>query len=304
MRYAHHLLAGDVPAAKLTAVHRRDATSGSQWAQQHHVRYYESLDALIAAPEVELVVVVLPPARHPSALRLCAAAGKPVLVEKPLGVDPEETRLAVELTQRASIPAMVAQTLRYNAIVVRLRELIAELGEISLIAINQRFEPIDRTWLDQLEHGGLIFNTGIHGIDLARYLVGGRITRAVALRRVEPERQTECAFASAFWLEPGHVLVTLDNTRTTSARSGRVEICGSQGQLIADHVNHYVARVRGNGLLPLSVPEPVPTVRETLRAFVDAVLKARPVPIPLVEGLAAVEAAAMIRRACADEPPR
>ncbi len=296
-RYADHLLHGDVPGARLTAVHRRDPIVGRQWASDRGLHYCESLEGLVMSPRVELIVAVLPPALHPRAVELSAHARKPILVEKPLAPDAESARRVCELVSQAGILAMVAHTLRFNAVVVRLRELIPELGALSVVAINQRFEPINREWLDQPEQGGLVLNTGIHGLDLLRYLTGTEVVRACAQRRIPTGRRSEDTFTALLTLEPGQILATLDNTRTTSARSGRIELCGEHGQLIADQINGYLARVTGSGLEMLAVPAPVATVREALATFVDAVHHGLPSPIPLEEGLAAVNAATLVREA-------
>lgn len=296
-RYAQHLIYGDVPGARLCAVHRRDHDAGLAWAATKNLRYCRTLEELVSSPDVDLVVAVLPPALHPRAIELAAEARKPILVEKPLAPDPSSASRACQAAAEAGILAMVAHTLRFNTVIRSLRALIPELGALSVVAINQRFEPINRTWLDQPEHGGLVLNTGIHGLDLLHFLTSARIVRASAQRRVPAGRRSEDTFTALLTLEPGAILATLDNTRTTSARSGRIEVCGEHGQLIADHVNGYLARVTGRGLQMLELPPPAATVRDALVAFVNAVQRGLPSPVPLEAGRAAVDAAALVREA-------
>ncbi len=296
IRYARHLLAGDVPRARLVAVCRRDEGAGRAWADSRGLRFHGSPAELAADPAVDAVVAVLPPGMHPEAIEAAAAAGKPVLVEKPLAPDARRGRDALEVARRAGIPAMVAQTLRFNSVVRALRELVPTLGQLHLVAINQRFEPAGRPWLDDPAHGGLVLNTGVHGIDLLHHLTGGRVSRAATMTRCVVTRRMEDVFAALLVIEPGSILATLDNSRATGGRSGRIELCGERGQLVADHVHGHLAEIRGRMLRTLPVEPPVPTVREVLRAFTDAVLDGHPVPVPLEEGLAAVEGVDLVRR--------
>ncbi|UCF66274.1 MAG: hypothetical protein JSV80_10790, partial [Acidobacteriota bacterium] len=115
-------------------------------------------------------------------------------------------------------------------------------------------------------------------------------------------RRAEDVFVAVLQLEPGGILATLDNSRATSSRSGRIEVVGRDGQLVADHVYRQLKLVRGHEQQHLPVPAPVPTVRLALSEFARAVRDGQPVPIPLEEGLKAVEAVALIRAAL--EAPR
>ena len=144
IRYAQHLLAGDVPGARLVAVHRRRHDEGRAWAGVRGLVYHDSLDALAGDPAVDLVVAALPPSRHPGAVEAAAAANKAVLVEKPLAATAAEAERAVEAARRAGIPAMVANTLRYNSVIRALAAALPRVGELHLVAINQRLERTGR----------------------------------------------------------------------------------------------------------------------------------------------------------------
>jgi len=74
-------------------------------------------------------------------------------------------------------------------------------------------------------------------------------------------------------------------------RAGLFELAGARGQLLADHVHGFVHLVRGPERHMLLVPPPVPTVRETLGAFVRALREGTSVPISIEDGLRAVAVA-------------
>jgi predicted dehydrogenase len=171
-RYAEHLLRGDVPRAALAAVSRQDAAAGKSFAAGHGIAFVEDPRELAEHPAVDAVIAVLPPDLHPGVARACLARGKPVLIEKPLAADAASAAEIAALVRETGVPLMVAHTLRFDPLVRRLKELAATLGPLRLLAINQRFEPTDRVWIDRPGPGGALLNTAVHGFDLMRFLTG------------------------------------------------------------------------------------------------------------------------------------
>lgn len=290
-RYARHLLGGDVPGARLVAISRRNERAGRAFASEHGLHYAREPDELAARRDVDAVVLVLPPHLHAPATIACLREGKPVLVEKPLAIDRAAASAVVRELERTGGWLMVAHTLRFDAVVIRLREEVAKLGPLRLVAISQRFEPTTRPWIDEPGPGGILLNTGVHGFDLLRHVTGSEpvsvsadCSRAVTLR-------TDDCFAGTLRLEPGGVLATIDNSRATHSRSGRIEVVGEQGQAWADHVHRTLVVVRGNEANDLGPVAPDPTIPATLRAFVDGVSEDAVPPVSAADGLAAVEVA-------------
>ncbi|HEX5043897.1 MAG TPA: Gfo/Idh/MocA family oxidoreductase [Candidatus Polarisedimenticolaceae bacterium] len=296
MRYAEHLLRGDVPRAVLTAVTRRDATAGRTWAAARGIAYVGDPGELVDHPAVDAVVAVLPPDLHPGLARACLARGKPVLVEKPLAADAASAAEVAALVRETGVLLMVGHTLRFDPLVRRLKDLARELGPLRVLALNQRFEPTDRAWIDRPGPGGALLNTAVHGFDLMRFLTGAEAQSVDAQVEAVVTVRTEDEVMALVRLVPGPILATLDNARTTAGRSGRIEIVGEQGQLWGDHVHRGLFRVRGREQESLGPIPAVPTVAATLSAFVDAVLDGSPVPCTAEDGLQAVRMAEAARR--------
>jgi predicted dehydrogenase len=96
------------------------------------VELTDSLERVLADPEIEAVVVATSVGSHFEIARQCLLADKSVLVEKPLATS---TAQAVELIKLARVSGrvlMVGHTFEYSAPVRRMREFIAsgELGDI------------------------------------------------------------------------------------------------------------------------------------------------------------------------------
>ena len=295
-RYAEHLLRGDVPRAVLHAVSRRDAAAGRAYAAAHGIAFVHEAEELAAHPGVDAVVAVLPPDLHPRLARACLERGKPVLIEKPLAADAASAAEIAALARETGVVVMVAHTLRFDPLVRRLRELAKDLGPLRVLALNQRFEPTDRVWIDRPGPGGALLNTAVHGFDLMRFLTGTEAESIDAQVETVATARTEDEVVALVRLAPGPILATLDNARTTAGRSGRIEIVGERGQLWGDHVHRGLFRVRGRDQESLGPVPPVPTVAATLAAFVDAVVDGTPIPCTVEDGLQAVRMAEAARR--------
>lgn len=288
-RYARPLLEGTIGGATLAAISRRDERQGRELAERHGLDYLADPRELATCPGIDAVVAVLPPDLHPPVALACLDAGRPVLLEKPLAPNRQSAAAVVERAEATGTPLMVAHTLRFDAVVERVRREIPTLGTLRVMALNQRFEPTTRDWIDTPGRGGALLNTGVHGFDLMRFLTGAEAVSVVAESNAAVTRRTEDEFACVVRLEPGGILATLDNARTTRGRSGRIEIAGEHAQLRADHVLRTFSRIEGR---TETSSGPVPgrhTVDVTLQTFVASVRDGSPPPITARDGLAAVE---------------
>jgi len=290
VRYAHHLET-DVEGACLAAICRQDRQAGETFAAERDVAFFSDFRSLLGSGQVEAVCAVVPPDLHAEIAEAAAAAGVALLLEKPLAVDVVSARRILQAASASTAPMMVAHTLRYNPVVLQVRELTASLGRIHLIAVNQRFEPASRPWLDRPGPGGIILNTGIHEFDLVRFVTGCEIRSVRCLTRRVGTRHTEDVFAAVMELEPGEVLATVDASRHVGGRSGGIAVAGADGQLVADHVHSWVSRLSGRTSETYRLNEDVPTVRETLVDFIRLVRGEIDNPIPVLEGARAVAAA-------------
>ncbi len=294
-RYADHLLGGEVQGAALAAVWRRDEVAGRAFAREHGIVFAPDLEALVTMDAVDAVVVALPPDLHADVALACIAAGRPVLVEKPMAADPPSAAALTRAAEATGAFVMVAHTLRFDPLIRALRYEIPRLGSVRLVAINQRFEPATRAWLDEPGRGGAILNTGVHAFDLLRHLTGAEAVSVTAEAASFVTRETEDEFAAVFRLEPGGILATVDNTRTTGGRSGRIEIVGDRGQLRADHIHRTFHHIEGREERDLGPVAARPTVVEVLKALTECLARGATPPVTVRDGLASVETAAAVQ---------
>lgn len=292
-RYAAHIRDDFAGVLRLIGLTRLDAARAADDALEFGCRAYPDYHALLADSAVEAVIVVVPPAAHVDIVGAAAQAGRPVLLEKPSTVGLAAGRRLLAVLERYPVPVMVAQTLRYNAVVRAILTACTLIGPVHSLALTQRFEPSRLPWLDDPARagGGMVLQTGVHCFDLLRVLSGREADAVVCqITRVRTQ-QTEDSFAAAIRMGGGRVLATVSCSRAAGGRTGYIEVAGEKGTLVGDHVAHYLHRVEGARTIPVPLGDPVPTVREVLRDFARALQQGSPVPIPIEEGLRAVAVA-------------
>jgi len=91
-----------------------------------------SLEEALAAFAFDAVLIATPAPTHASLIAAAAAAGKHILVEKPIAYSLAEAREAIEAVARSGVHCMVAYHRRYDDDCLKVRAMIAagELGEI------------------------------------------------------------------------------------------------------------------------------------------------------------------------------
>lgn len=100
------------------------------------VQTVASIEEVLADPEVEAAIVATPVATHYEMAQRFLAAGKSVLVEKPLAMSIKQANDLVRLSREHDRTLMVGHTFEYSSPVLKARELIdsGELGDILYIS--------------------------------------------------------------------------------------------------------------------------------------------------------------------------
>jgi predicted dehydrogenase len=303
-RYARHI-AEDVPGAVLRALCRRSRAEGEALAARHGAAYHADYHDLLARADVDAVVVAVPPTLHPAIVAAACAAGKHLLLEKPLAASLAEGRHIRDLVAASGVRCMVAQTLRFNAVVQALRAAVESIAPLQFMYLSQRFEPSPLPWLDRKAEsgGGIVLHTGVHSFDLVRYLSGREVEEVSCQTARVVTVETEDNFLATCRMSDPLLRAVVTNSRSTRSRNGLIELAGERGQLLGDHAHGFAFVVTGTDRRPLPVGPPVPTVRDAVRAFTDALASGTPFPVTLDDGLRALAVIDACYRSAASGAP-
>ncbi len=178
---AHRALAPAVHAAagaRLQAVAARDAARGAELEPAG--RTYTDYRALLADPDVDVVYISLSNDGHLPWILAALEAGKHVLCEKPLGLDPDEVRTAADAAQAADRLLVEAFMYRWHPRTARLEQLVTGggLGEVRELEADFSFpgdfegEKRGNYRLDPARGGGALYDVGCYGLSAAHLLLG------------------------------------------------------------------------------------------------------------------------------------
>lgn len=193
----------------------------------------DSLDAILKDKDVDAVSILTPPNTHLELVERCAAAGKHVLLEKPLEITLESSRALVEACRRAGVTLGVTLQHRFRPAGLKLKSLLdsGALGAIAGASTSMRlWRP--QSYYDEpgrgtkaRDGGGVLLTQGIHTLDLMLSLAG-EAKEVIAYATTSPvhRMETEDMVAGAVRFANG-ALGTID--ATTAAYPGfpeRIEL--------------------------------------------------------------------------------
>jgi len=283
------------PDTELVAVWSQSEARARRVGQEYGCRWTTDLDTLAGDPRIQLVSVATPDFAHSGPVLKMLAAGKHVLVEKPMATSVVECRQMIEAAAQAGLKLMVNFHNRWYPSLAGAKQLI-EQGHIgkpvmAFIRLSDRIE-VATEWLSWAGRSGPEWFLMPHSVDLARWLLGQEVRQVFASGRkgvlagrgidaydvVQAHLVLEDGVAtleSSWILPPGWPAVIQMN----------VDVQGSEGKLdvVCDQEGLRLSRERLETPLFL---DPWTTEKLPIEAFIASVRDDTPVPVPAEEGLA------------------
>ena len=160
-----------LPCARLVGICDLNAEAGKLIARRFNTKFYDNVAALLK--DVDAVTVATPTVTHYNVVRQALEAGKHVLVEKPICADAISARKLCELARERGLTLAVGHIERHNPIVKFTKQALASQEYGDLISLSGKRVGGDVS--DRIKDVGVIFDLGIHEIDICRYLVGSEV---------------------------------------------------------------------------------------------------------------------------------
>ncbi|MEM6609988.1 MAG: Gfo/Idh/MocA family oxidoreductase [Pseudomonadota bacterium] len=182
----HVLALRDASGAALSAVAARRPERAQSFAEEAGgllgtaPRVLADAAAIAADPEIDFAIIATPPDARLGLIEPLAAAGKPILLEKPVARDSAEAEHVVTLCEAANVPLGIVFQHRCRAASQKATELVASgtLGPLRLAEIcvpwwrEQDYYDEPGRGSYARDGGGVLISQAIHTIDLALSLTG------------------------------------------------------------------------------------------------------------------------------------
>jgi predicted dehydrogenase len=217
------------------------ATSSQESAEAAVGRFaipqaYAGWEALVARRDIDAVIVATPDATHEQIALAAIAAGRPVMVQKPLAATSAAALRIAAAGRTAGMPVVTSYMHRHFPETRRWREMVADgsamtqFGPVlSLRLRNATPGPDWGSWFfDRDLSGGVVAQIGIHGIDLIEHLVAPirQVAAMTGLRRPE-RRLADGSTVTATAADHAHALYGLAGGALASHEMCYAEVAGT-----------------------------------------------------------------------------
>jgi len=192
--------------------------------------------------DIDAVYIATPVFCHKKQALEAIAAGKHVLVEKPVALNAEDAREICDFAKKRNVKIGVGMMMRFHTYHQHIKAIIDEGKLGQLVSARAKFScwypKIENCWRQQKElgGGGALMDLGVHCIDLLQYLIGKK-TLSVAANCSNMTFGYEVDDTASVFLNmedgiSGYVDVNFNIP--DAASQSRVEIYGTKGSIIAD----------------------------------------------------------------------
>lgn len=281
------------PGCALTALASRPerAAAAAELARAHGATAHPDYATLLADPAVDAVYVPLPNTDHVEWTLRALAAGKHVLVEKPMAMDEEGCARVEKAAEAASRTVMEAFMYRFHPQQRRAAEILAsgEIGELRLVRASFSFRIESGSGNIRLEPGlggGATWDVGCYAVDVPLFFFGRAPHRVSARFSSRPGLAVDTSAVATMDFGGGRSAI-VDYSIDYGPRAA-FELQGTRGTVVVrnawamDGEDGVLTVLTGDGVREESVPS-ANHYRLQVEAFARAVREGSPAPIPLAD---------------------
>lgn len=293
------------PEAELVAVWDEDPVRGQEEATKRGLPFFADLDALLARPDVDAVVVDAPTVLHTEVITKAARAGKHIFTEKALTITVDEATRVRDTVNQSGVCFMISLPSRCRPEILFARNAVQEgwLGEVTemrariahMAALDRWFGPAashsGTAWFgdEAAAGGGAFFDLGCHRVDIMRWFLGEPASVVARMNN----------FSEAYPIDDNMVAVVefrnkalgiLDVSWVHRRGPNPLEIYGTQGFLSIDFgpgprlwLESDVLDTTGlqSGMAPTKLPAALPSPMEQ---WIAAIRHGTPMTISIDDG--------------------
>jgi len=224
-----------VPGLRLAAIVQRHGDEAGQLYPE--ARVVRSVDELLAIPDIQLIVIATPNDTHYPFARQCLAAGRDVVVDKPMAPTLQEAEELFRFAKERRRLLSVYHNRRYDGDFQAVRELVASerLGRIVRFESNyDRFRPQLKAnaWRERPGPGnGIFFDLAPHLIDHALVLFGTPAAITADIRIEREQSMVDDSFDLTFHYDRG-LRALLSATMLAPVTRARFILHGTAGAYV------------------------------------------------------------------------
>lgn len=318
-RHAEIIVATE--GASVARVFDTNAVSARHVAERFGVPIADDYETVLAADDVDAVVLCMPSALHAQYAIAAAQAGKDILVEKPIDVAPERARSLIAATRAAGVCLTVVSQNRFCDGAWALKQALDSglLGRPLHAHVSVKWYRDDRYYLSSDwrgrwsgEGGGVLMNQGIHYIDLLLWYLGS-VQEVIGMAATTRKAiETEDIGTALLRFECGALASLEVTTISYPGFPERLEFNGSQGSCVLEQgqIKFWQSKdaaeppgVQWAPPAPADLPSKYVPFQRQYRDFLHARRTGSPPVVQPVEALRVIETVRMIYESAGVDVP-
>ena len=233
----------DTEGARLAAVSDVVAARAQEVGEEHGIAWYTDYKQMLASPEVDVVCITTPSGIRIPIATDAAAAGKHIIIEKPIDVTLEKADRIIQAAEDAGVVLMCIFQLRYGEEINKVRKAVQE-GKLGKIVLGDAYikwyrpqEYYDSagwrgTW--DMEGGGALMTQGIHTVDLLLWVMGPVKRVSARMGALVHNVEVEDTIVAILEYESGALGVIEATTASHPGMPAKLEFSGSRGTVVME----------------------------------------------------------------------
>jgi predicted dehydrogenase len=306
-----------VEGAQVVGVAEPNADLAHERIGRRPIAHFAHHRELVSRSDVDAICITAPSAQHANIALDAIAAGKHVLVEKPIATTLEDGLRMAAAARAAGVKLMVGHVERFNPAVGKLAALIAE-GRIGRVfrAHATRVGPMPL----RIQDAGVAIDLATHDLDIMQFVLGRDISRVYAEGAQLSHPSQEDMIACLLRFGDDGPFGLLDVNWLTPEKRREISVIGEDGMLTASYLTQDVwftesptkqtswdelARIRGDaeGAALRFALRRVEPLKAELEAFAACVRDDTAEPISAYDGCRALIAALAVRDSAVNSRP-
>ncbi len=226
----HARIYNELEGAELVSVCDTDPVRGRRISKIYKVPFFESAEKMLSSIDIDAVSIAVPTAQHYEMASLAIENGVDLLVEKPIDLSVERGNSLVRKAKKRGVSLMVGHVERFNPAVMKMKEMMGELGDPTIAAAT-RAGPLP----NRVRDVSALVDLGVHDIDVLRYALGSEVERLYCeCGRVIHKDQTD--YGKILLSFKNGVVASVDINWLTPIKIRRLVVQGLKAMFEVDYI--------------------------------------------------------------------
>ncbi|AET37762.1 uncharacterized protein Ecym_2002 [Eremothecium cymbalariae DBVPG len=215
-------------------------------------KVYDDVEKLMQDPDVTFIDALLPVQFNLTAVEKAVAAGKPILLEKPIAANLEQARAIVAISETTNVPIAIGENWLYLNSIDVVKSKLETIGEVVGFTYNstgpfvKNNKYMETSWRQTPEHiGGFLSDGGVHQLALLTELLGEIESVAALTKQIRELSGADDTVFSTLKMRSGAVgTFTYGSAFGATNKWIYVKIYGTKGSILLDISNKVEAKIR------------------------------------------------------------